>query len=361
MAMAIRLRNVKAQGPQVSESGRRGGTRISPVRVANALAFKRIGAVYVLVAIVIVFSVWVPDTFPTLGTAKQILNSNSITALGALAIMIPLTTRIFDLSFANVMTLTGAVVTSLVINQGVSLPLSIAVALLVGLGIGVVNGIVVVVMKIDSFIGTLATGSVVLALVSLITNEVPISGLKLNGFFAEIGQTTEFGITIAVWYCVVLGIIIWYVLEHTATGRRMYATGFNPDAARLAGVRTERLRFCSLVASGVISGFAGIVLAAVLATGSPTAGTPYLLQSFAAVFVGATQFKQGRFNVPGTIIAVILLGTGTTGLGLAAAPGWSQDMFVGVVLIIALAVTGIQRSGPRRARRAAARTNEETA
>jgi ribose transport system permease protein len=131
----------------------------------------------------------------------------------------------------------------------------------------------------------------------------------------------------------------------------MYATGYNSDAARLAGVNTRRLRFWSLVACGVMSGFAGVVLAAILDTGSPDAGTPYLLQAFAAVFVGATQFKKGRFNVPGTILAVILLGTGTTGLGLAAAPGWSQDMFIGVALIIALAVTGIQRSGPRRIRR----------
>jgi ribose transport system permease protein len=215
----------------------------------------------------------------------------------------------------------------------------------------VINGVVVVFMRIDSFIGTLATGSLVLALVSLISGEVPISGPKLNGFFAKIGQETQFGVTIPVVYCVVLGLLLWYVLEHTATGRRMYATGYNSDAARLAGVNTRRLRFWSLVACGVMSGFAGVVLAAILDTGSPDAGTPYLLQAFAAVFVGATQFKKGRFNVPGTILAVILLGTGTTGLGLAAAPGWSQDMFIGVALIIALAVTGIQRSGPRRIRR----------
>ena len=99
----------------------------------------------------------------------------------------------------------------------------------------------------------------------------------------------------------------------------------------------NRLRFLSLVVSGTLAGATGIVLASILGSGSPTAGTPYLLPAFAAVFLGATQLKNGRFNAGGTIIAVLLLGTGTTGLALAAAPQWSQAMFVGVVLIASLA------------------------
>ena len=107
-------------------------------------------------------------------------------------------------------------------------------------------------------------------------------------------------------------------------------------------MKVGRLRFISLVASGGLAGATGIVLASILGSGSPTAGIPYLLPAFAAVFLGATQLKNGRFNAGGTIIAVLLLGTGT-GLGLANAPQWSSSMFVGVVLIAALAVTGIQR------------------
>jgi ribose transport system permease protein len=108
-------------------------------------------------------------------------------------------------------------------------------------------------------------------------------------------------------------------------------------------VRVDRLRFLSLVASGGFAGLAGVILASTLASGSPTAGTPYLLPAFAAAFLGATQLKHGRFNAGGTLIAVLLLGTGVTGLALANAPSWSGDMFVGVVLIAALAVTGVQR------------------
>ena len=162
------------------------------------------------------------------------------------------------------------------------------------------------------------------------------SGVELSGSFTNIAQKAFGGLTLPVFYAVVLATIIWYVLEHTATGRRIYATGFNKEATRLASVRTERLRFGSLIVSSTLAGFAGIVLASNLGSGSPTAGTTYLLPAVAAVFLGATQLKHGRFNAWGTIIAVLILGTGTTGLGLAKVDQWAQDVFTGVVLIAAL-------------------------
>ena len=311
--------------------------------LAHDLAFDRIGAVYVWLGIVVVFSLWVPETFPNLATAKQILNANAITALAALSITIPLAARVFDLSFAFVMTLTGVVVAHLIAKDGVPVVPAIAIALGVGVGIGVINAVVVVVMRIDSFIATLATGSLIAALITMVTNEVPITDAKLGDAFAKIGQTSVGGITLGVFYCAVVALAIWYLLEHTATGRRLYATGFNPDAARLAGVRVDRLRFLSLVVSGGLAGATGIILASTLGSGSPTAGSPYLLPAFAAAFLGATQLKHGRFNAGGTLIAVLLLGTGVTGLALANAPQWAGDMFVGVVLIASLALTGLQR------------------
>jgi ribose transport system permease protein len=312
-------------------------------RLAAGLAFDRVGAVYVWLGIIVLFSLWVPDTFPSAGTAKQILNSNAITGLAALSITIPLAARVFDLSFAGVMTLTGVAVAHFLAKDGIPLVPAVALALAIGLGVGLINAIVVVVMRIDSFIGTLATGSLITALITMVTNETPITDAKLGGSFAKIGQTSVGGVTLGVFYCAAVALAIWYLLEHTATGRRLYATGFNPDAARLAGVRVDRLRFMSLVASGGLAGAAGVVLASTLGSGSPTAGSPYLLPAFAAAFLGATQLKHGRFNAGGTIIAVLLLGTGVTGLALANAPSWAGDMFVGVVLIAALAVTGMQR------------------
>jgi ribose transport system permease protein len=311
-------------------------------RARSGLAFDRIGAVYVWLGIIVVFSLWAPDTFPNIGTLKQILNSNSVTGLAALSITIPLAARVFDLSFAYTMSLTGVAVAHFVV-AGMPLPLALAIGVAIGAAVGLVNATVVVVMKIDSFIGTLATGSLIQALITMITNDTPITDAKLSGGFAKIGQTEIAGLILPVFYFAAAAFAVWYLLEHTATGRRLYATGFNSDAARLAGVKVDRLRFISLVASGTLAGITGIILASILGSGSPTAGVPYLLPAFAAVFLGATQLKNGRFNAGGTIIAVLLLGTGVTGLGLANAPQWSSSMFVGVVLIAALAVTGIQR------------------
>jgi ribose transport system permease protein len=311
-------------------------------RFVGGLAFDRIGAVYVWIGIAIVFSIWVPDRFPEMATAKQILNANALTALAALSITIPLAARVFDLSFAFTMSLAGVAAAHFV---AVGMPLGVALllALAVGMGIGVINATVVVVMRIDSFIATLATGSLIQSLITMATGDTAILDLKLSGGFSKIGQTDIAGVTLPVFYAVVAALGIWYLLEHTATGRRLYATGFNPDAARLAGVHTDRLRFMSLIASGTLAGASGIVLASTIQSGSPSAGTPYLLPAFAAAFLGATQLKHGRFNAWGTIIAVLLLGTGTTGLGLANAPQWAANMFVGVVLIASLAVTGLQR------------------
>jgi ribose transport system permease protein len=314
--------------------------------LAGALAFDKIGAVYVWIAIIIVFSIWVPETFPTPDTAKQILNTNAITGLAALAITIPLTARVFGLSFAFVMTLCGVIVAELMVG-GMSLVPALLIGAAAGLAIGVINALVVVVANIDSFIGTLATGSLIQAFITMVTDDTVTSGAELAGGFSKIGQTDIAGVTLPVIYLALTAIAIWYLLEHTATGRRLYATGFNPDASRLAGVRVNKLRFASLVTSGGIAGAAGIVLASSLGSGSPTAGTPYLLPAFAAAFLGATQLKKGRFNAGGTIIAVLLLGTGTTGLALAAAPQWASSMFVGIVLIAALAVTSIQRRAVR--------------
>jgi len=337
------LRPVPAPEPGAVDTKRPNPSRLPmTTRWLRGLAFNRIGAVYVWLGIVVVFSIWVPSTFPTLSTVKQVFNANALTALAALAITIPLAARVFDLSFAYTMTLSG-VITAHFLGVGVPLVPAVLLGLGAGVLIGVINAVVVVVMRIDSFIGTLATGSLIQALITMATGGTAIISTRLQGGFAKIGQTNVSGFTLPVAYVLVVAIAMWFLLEHTATGRRLYATGFNSDAAKLAGVRVDRLRFMSLVVSGSLAGAAGLVLASTIGSGDPSAGTSYLLPAFAAAFLGATQLKHGRFNAFGTLIAVLLLGTGTTGLGLANAPQWAADMFVGAVLIASLAVTGIQR------------------
>ena len=315
-------------------------------RLKHGLSFRNIGAVYVWALIIIVFTIWVPDTFPTWATVKQLLNGNAVTAMLALALVIPLCARVFDLSVAYVASLSGVTV-AYFLEQSLSVVPAVGLGLAIALLVGVINAFVVVTMGVDSFIGTLATGSLIQAFITMITNDIAISDARVAGPFANIAQQDIAGVTLPVFYVLVIATIIWFLLEHTATGRRMYATGFNADAARLTGVRTKRLRFISLLVSAFIAGIAGIVLASTLGSGDPTAGNPYLLSAFAAAFLGATQLRGGRFNAWGTLIAVLMIGTGIIGLGLASAPSWAPNMFTGIVLIAALAITEQERRSMR--------------
>ncbi|WP_086798244.1 ABC transporter permease [Streptomyces caniscabiei] len=314
----------------------------APVRrAAAALSFRNIGAVYVWLVIAVLFSVWAPQTFPTVTTVKQVLNGNAVAGLVALSVVPPLAARVFDLSVAYTMSLTSVLTAYFLVTAGLGPSAAIALAMTAALLIGVVNGVVVVVLRVDSFIATLATGALIQSLITMVTNDSSITGVQLLAEpFASIAQLDAGGITLPVMYLLLAAVAIWFLLEHTATGRRLYATGFNAAAARLQGVRTDRLRFLTLVTSALLSGAAGVVFASSVGSGSPTAGTPYLLSAYAAAFVGATQLRAGRFNAWGTVLAVLLLGTGVTGLGLATSAPWAASLFTGSVLIVALVLTG---------------------
>lgn len=330
-------------------------------RAVAALSFRNIGAVYVWLVIVVLFSVWAPDTFPTAITVKQVLNGNAVAGLVALSVVPPLAARVFDLSIAYTMSLTSVLTAYFMVSAGLGPGAAIALAMTAALLIGVVNGIVVVVLRVDSFIATLATGALIQSLITMVTNDSSITGVQLLAEpFASIAQLDAGGITLPVLYLLLAAVAIWFLLEHTATGRRLYATGFNADAARLQGVRTDRLRFLTLVASALLSGFAGVVFASSVGSGSPTAGTPYLLAAYAAAFVGATQLRAGRFNAWGTVLAVLLLGTGITGLGLATSAQWAASLFTGSVLIVALVLTGGRVALPAVLRRRRGTRQEET-
>jgi ribose transport system permease protein len=323
-------------------AGKRPTRGSAPRRVLRWLRFGNVSALYVWAAIIVVFSIWAPHTFPTWDTARAILNNNAITGLAALSIVVPLCARVFDLSIGNSMGLCAVVVAWLLTTGGLAPLPAIVLGVLLGLLLGLVNATIVVVAGIDSFIATLATGALMAAAVIAVTNEQAIVGDGLVGGFGDLAGTSIGGISITVLYMLGLAVLMWWLLEHTVTGRRIYATGFNEEAARLAGVRIKRLRFIALLTSATIAGFAGIVVASQVSSGSPDIGPPYLLDAFAAAFLGASQFREGRFNPAGTIVAVLLIGTGKYGLSLVGAPTWSSSMFSGVVLLTALGLTRLE-------------------
>jgi len=314
-------------------------------RWTKALSFKNIGAIYTFIVLIIIFSFWAPKTFPTYTTVAQVLNENSITGLMALSLIIPLSAGVFDLSIGYSLGLCNVLVAHLIVGDNMSPLVAIVLTLVCALGIGLLNAIVVVVFKIDSLIATLATGSLLLAGITIVAGQTEIVGPGLsNGVFEEIGNLGIHGIDLPVFYMLVVAFIIWFVLERTVGGRQLYASGYNPDASRHAGIPENRLRYISLIDSALVAGgIAGICVTSQIAAGSATVGPPYLLNAFAAAFLGATQLRQGRFNPWGTLIAVLLLGAGTTGLALANTPSWAPSVFTGVVLLVALGITRAER------------------
>lgn len=334
--------------PSVEDTGAGSDELAAPARVPRTrwvryLSFRNIGAVYVWALIVVVFSFWAPDTFPTWQTVQSVLNQSAIAGLMALALVVPLSARVFDLSVGNAMGLCNVIIAWLMVNQGVPMAAAIALTLVAGVLIGLINATVVIGWRIDSFIATLATGSLMAAAISLITADQSIIGPQLNGSFANLATASIAGIQIPVFAMFAVAGVLWYVLVYTATGRRLYSTGFNEEASRLTGIHTKRLKFVSLLVSGTVAGVAAILLTSQVTSGTPGIGPPYLLDAFAAAFLGATQLG-GRFNAWGTVIAVLLLGTGKTGLILVGAPAWASSMFSGVVLLLALAVTNLEHT-----------------
>ena len=197
-------------------------------------------------------------------------------------------------------------------------------------------------MRIDSFIGTLATGSIIVALTFRVSGDQIITG-KLSGSFSDFASAAwaecSCRCCTCSWPCWPSGTCS----SRPCSAGQTYAAGYGPDVARLIGVRVARLRTISLVFSGLLGSFAGIALAAQLGSADPTTGAEYLIPAFSAVFVGATQFRHGRFNPWGTVVAVLMIGTGSVGLLMAGTQEWMPQVFQGAVLIVAVGITGIQR------------------
>jgi ribose transport system permease protein len=301
-----------------------------------SFGLERFSGLYVWGALILLFAIWVPDTFLTSSNAKIIAGDQAITAMLALGIIIPLAAGVFDLSFAGVLGVAVAI-TAWMQVEGYS-PFLAAVAAVVGAAaIGAVNGFVVVRLRVNSFIATLGMSSLLAAAAYWITDGKQITE-GFSNTFLDLGTKQVLGIPLPFYAMLVLAAVIYVVIEYLPVGRYLYASGGNAQAARLAGVRVDRIVFGSLVASSFVAGLTGVVLAARLGTASPDIGPSYLLPAFSAVFLGSTQIRAGRVNVLGTLLAIYLLATGVKGLQLAGAPVYVNDLFNGAALIIAVAL-----------------------
>jgi ribose transport system permease protein len=305
-------------------------------------AFERFALLLVWLATCIVFAILRPDTFATTANFTTIFGSQAILVVLTLALLAPLTAGDYDLSVAATMTLASMVLAILNVNHGWPIWMSILAALGVGVLVGIVNGALVVVLDIDSLIATLGSSTFIAGIVLWISDSQTISGIS-EGLIDWVVVKRLFGIPLEFYYGIALGLVLFYVFEYMPVGRRLLFVGRGRSVARLSGIRVSHLRWGALVASGLISAFAGILYAGTLGSADPTSGLSFLLPAFAAAFLGATTIFPGRFNPIGSIAAVYFLVTGITGLQLLGVQTFVQQLFYGGALILAVALSQAAR------------------
>jgi ribose transport system permease protein len=305
--------------------------------------FDRFSGLYLLAVFIVVFSIWAPHTFPTMATVHILASTQSIAAICALALLVPMTAGQFDLSIGATATL-GGVSASLVQTHGWCGPMpAVIIGTLIGTAVGFVNGFAVVKLRVNSFIATLGMSSILAALVVIITGNTDVPPVT-SGLFNSLAQANVFGFQSVIFYLVVLALITWWLLDRTPAGRYMRATGGNPDAARLTGIRVDMWAWISLIISGTMSAFAGVLFVS-LTGPSVVFGDALLLPAFAAVFLGSTQLLPGKMNVWGTLLAIFALATGVQGLQLVSGATWLASLFNGVALIAAVALAVSRERG----------------
>lgn len=328
-------------GPEQGERSLRGASkRAGEAPKQLGITAIRYSGLLGIAVLVVVFTLWLPGLFFSDVTLRTIISNQAITGFLALGALIPLAAGLIDLQFAAAAGLSLVITVELSTVEGMSIWTVALIAILCAAAAGLVSGMLVAFVKLDSLIVTLGMSSVLLGLATLITDSRTVYGAFGEGF-KELGQGTLGPIPNLSLVLVALAVMVWIWLEHTPAGRYTLAVGSNPVAARLAGLSVARTHLLSLLASSVVAGVGGVLLAAQVGNGSTTTGPGYLLPAIAALFLGATQVRE-RPNVVGTMIAIFLLGTGIKGLQLAGAANWVTPVFNGGVLILAVAAAAIR-------------------
>ncbi len=297
------------------------------------------GLLVLTALLILLFSVLLPNTFPTMLNLRAIVSDKAIIAILSLGAMIPMVAGRIDLTVGYGIVLWHILAISLQVLYGFPWPVAVLTVLLLGAFVGLCNGLLVEVAKIDSFIATLGTGTVLYALALWHTGGRQVVGVVPDGFYA-INGTFVLGLPITGFYVLAISIALWIILEYLPIGRYLYAIGANPRAAELNGIPTRKYVIGAFMASGIMTALTGILLASKLRIGQASVGLEYLLPALVGAFLGSTTIKPGRVNVWGTIVGVAILAVGISGIQQIGGSFWVEPLFNGVTLLIAIGIAG---------------------
>ncbi|EMK3304917.1 ribose ABC transporter permease [Vibrio vulnificus] len=291
-----------------------------------------------LLFLIVVVSFLNPNFF-TVDNILNILRQTSVNAIIAVGMTLVILTAGIDLSVGSVLALCGAFAASLVAME---VPVFIAVptALLAGAALGAISGVIIAKGKVQAFIATLVTMTLLRGVTMVYTDGRPIS----TGFtdtadaFAWFGTGYALGIPVPVWLMVIVFAAAWYLLNHTRFGRYVYALGGNESATRLSGINIDKVKIGVYAICGLLAALAGIIVTSRLSSAQPTAGMGYELDAIAAVVLGGTSLMGGKGRIMGTLIGALIIGFLNNALNLLDVSSYYQMIAKAAVILLAVMV-----------------------
>ncbi|CAM2780334.1 ribose ABC transporter permease [Vibrio mytili] len=291
-----------------------------------------------LIFLIVVVSFLNPNFF-TVDNILNILRQTSVNAIIAVGMTLVILTAGIDLSVGSVLALCGAFAASLIAME-VPVLIAVPTALLAGAALGAISGIIIAKGKVQAFIATLVTMTLLRGVTMVYTEGRPIS----TGFtdtadaFAWFGTGYALGIPVPVWLMVVVFAAAWYLLNHTRFGRYVYALGGNESATRLSGINVDRVKMGVYAICGMLAALAGIIVTSRLSSAQPTAGMGYELDAIAAVVLGGTSLMGGKGRIMGTLIGALIIGFLNNALNLLDVSSYYQMIAKAVVILLAVLV-----------------------
>ena len=282
--------------------------------------------------------------FVTGSNLSTVLTQVTIVGILGIGQTLVILTAGIDLSVGVIMVISSVVMGRLAVIDGLPIFLAFPIGLLTGVGFGALNGFFVTRMRMPPFIVTLGTLSVIGALNTFYSQSETIRMQDLDAkapFLQLMGVPFEIGgsrIILGSFLLVALAAVVWYVLNRTAYGRHIYATGDDPEAARLAGIDTDRVLFSVYILAGLISAIGGWALIGRIGAISPTSGANANLDSITAVVIGGTSLFGGRGSIVGTLIGALIVGVFRSAVSLAGLDVLWQEFAIGVLIIVAVAL-----------------------
>ncbi|MGS0827263.1 ribose ABC transporter permease [Shewanella sp. 0m-8] len=297
-----------------------------------------------LFSLIFVVSLLSPN-FLTVDNLLNILRQTSVNAIIAVGMTIVILTAGIDLSVGSVLALSGAIVATLI---GMDVPVMVAlpVALIAGAALGAISGIIVAKGKVQAFIATLVTMTLLRGVTMVYTDgrPVPTGFTDTADSFTWLGTGYVLGIPVPVWLMAVVFAGAWYLLNHTRFGRYIYAVGGNESAARLSGIAVDKVKIAAYAICGSMAALAGIIVTARLSSAQPTAGMGYELDAIAAVVLGGTSLMGGKGRIMGTLIGALIIGFLNNALNLLDVSSYFQMIAKASVILLAVLIDTKQKS-----------------